>query len=759
MAKVFISHRGSDLSIAERRYRELTLRSVSNLDPAGLPDTRSRLAVKPDLRRLYVPLRIKTVIAADHAAPAADLAELENRRSPVGERLAAARRLVILGDPGAGKSTLLRWLATAYLLQASSLKVWAGFPDIATLRFEHLLPVLVSCGNLDAASLAGSLHDVLRHTLRRTEMGESETEALLAGLDRWLKRGEALLLFDGLDAIGDLRDRARFARQIEQVALAYPRARIVVTSRPAGYRELGFRLGRGFEHTALAELTREEKESFVHRWYGLMEPDPEHRPGRTAELIRAIRGNHRIDRLAGNPMLLTTMALVIPQVPHLPQRRADLFGEVIQTLLQWPADPGGPLDVRESLPQLEYLAYALCDRGEQQLPESEIFALLDALRGELPEGHPVRAHSAADLLRFVAENTGLLRRAGERRHQGMDVPVFEFCHPAFQEYLAARALVDGHFPGREPGLTLAEKIRELTGRTAAGPNGDVTILKHWQEPIRLCIACMGHASEALAALLRPLPGEAAGMADRARAVLAALCLADGIETGEATAREILASLARHAGRKDGNALWPTSLDEAVLALADSRWVEPLKLALVRELLARGAEERWSLGFVFKLLVTRLAMRGESVSQAELTPIVQPPPAPEEEGVALALEVMASTFVAGVADVATPAERAGRLLPLLAGRPAAAHAAAWALYSLLGRHQEAGAWRPTAAELDRIAELVARPDLDAGAAWCLIKILGQTRTASAAGPLTARLEDPSPSLRRAAEEALQRITGG
>jgi len=734
---------------AERRYRELTLRTVSRLDPAGLPDTRGRLSLRPDLRRLYTPLRIKTVIAANHSTPAMDLGELESRRSPIGDRLTAARRLVVLGAPGTGKSTLLRWLATAYLLQTQSLKVWAGFPDIATLRFEHLLPVLVSCRNLDAASLAGSLHDILRHTLRKAEMGESETESLLPRLDQRLKQGEVLLLFDGMDAIGGLPDRAGFARQIEQIALAHPRARIVVTSRPAGYRELGFRLGRGFEHATLAELAREEKESFVHRWYGLMESNPERRQTRAAELIREIHSTPRIDRLAGNPMLLTIMTLVIPQVGHLPQRRADLYREVIQTLLKWRADLGGPLEVRESLPQLEYLAYALCDRGEQQLSETEIFALLDALRGELPEGHPVRAHSAADFLRCVEERTGILRRSGERRHQGMDVPVFEFCHPTFQEYLAARALVDGHYPGREPGMGLAEKIRALTGRT-----------QHWQEPIRLCIAGLGReAGEVLSALLRPLAsgaGEAAGVADRTRAVLAALCLADEIETGEATAWETLASLARHVGRKDGNALWPTSLDEAVLALADSRWVEPLKLALVRELLARGAEERWSLGFVVKMLVTSLAMRGESSSQADPPPIVLRPPTPEEEDVTLALEVMASSFIA---DVATPAEMASRLLPLLAGRPAAAHAAAWALYSLLGRHQEAVAWRPTAAELDRIVELVARPDLDAGAAWCLIKILGQTRAAAAAGPLTARLDDPSPGVRRAAEEALRRIAGG
>ena len=38
----------------------------------------------------------------------------ERQRVAVGERLAQARRLVVLGDPGARKTTLTRWIATAY---------------------------------------------------------------------------------------------------------------------------------------------------------------------------------------------------------------------------------------------------------------------------------------------------------------------------------------------------------------------------------------------------------------------------------------------------------------------------------------------------------------------------------------------------------------------------------------------------------------------------------------------------------------------
>jgi hypothetical protein len=56
----------------------------------------------------------------------------------------------------------------------------------------------------------------------------------------------------------------------------------------------------------------------------------------------------------------------------------------------------------------------------------------------------------------------------------------------------------------------------------------------------------------------------------------------------------------------------------------------------------------------------------------------------------------------------------------------AHAAAWALYSLLGRNHDADPWRPSAQEVEWIAGIAARPELDPAAAWCLGKILARCR---------------------------------
>jgi hypothetical protein len=117
---------------AEQRYRELALESCDIIDLANLPENDRHVAArKLDVRRLYVPLRVRVEAASGAEAGAGELEAIEKRRAAamrggagaegelvsVGERLGKARRLVVLGDPGAGKTTLTRWLATAYLLR------------------------------------------------------------------------------------------------------------------------------------------------------------------------------------------------------------------------------------------------------------------------------------------------------------------------------------------------------------------------------------------------------------------------------------------------------------------------------------------------------------------------------------------------------------------------------------------------------------------------------------------------------------------
>jgi hypothetical protein len=79
---------------------------------------------------------------------------------------------------------------------------------------------------------------------------------------------------------------------------------------------MGYRIHAGFEHLTVAELSRQDKDDFARRWCNLTEPI-ERRETAAEELIRDIHSRDRIERLTGNPMLLTTMALIKRKIGRL----------------------------------------------------------------------------------------------------------------------------------------------------------------------------------------------------------------------------------------------------------------------------------------------------------------------------------------------------------------------------------------------------------------------------------------------------------
>ncbi len=79
-------------------------------------------------------------------------------------------------------------------------------------------------------------------------------------------------------------------------------------------------------------------------------------------------------------MLLTTLALVHRKIGRLPQRRVELYREALQVLLNWRGEIDERLDWEEAVPQLEYVAYAMCHAGVQQLPKDGVLELLEEMR-------------------------------------------------------------------------------------------------------------------------------------------------------------------------------------------------------------------------------------------------------------------------------------------------------------------------------------------------------------------------------------------
>lgn len=681
---------------AAKRYQELLLESCDIVNLAHLPEQDRHVAArKMELRRLYVPLSVVVEpVSAAEGEEAFD--KLEARRAVAfsrdelqedkpqqcaapGKRLKQAKRLVVLGDPGAGKTTLTRWFATAFLLKLKNDPAWEKMPAAETLPDAPLLPVVVRCRDLDGAVCKATLDDVLKHTLLNDELSKIQTDDIHAYLLEEIHTGRALLILDGLDEINDPTLRARFCERINKIARANKDTPIIVTSRIVGYRELGVRLSAEFEHLTLAGFERDEKDDFARNWCRLVEP-PDTWEKAAADLIRDIHSSDRIERLTANPMLLTTMALVKRSVGRLPQRRVELYDEAVKVLLKWRGELDKPLDGREALPQLQYLAYAMCDRGVQRLPKDEALKLLAELRDKHSNLREVANHSPEDFLTLVEARTGIMMEAGRERIHGRLTPVYEFRHLTIQEYLASRALIDRVFPGVDPTKTLAQLVAPLAGQTDENETPfdepDMMVVESWREPLRLLTSGSPsqEVDQILIAIVTPLGGEPAGVA-RARAVQAALCLADEPAVSDAVAQKVIDALVATVISSDGEGIERTGVVIAVEELGTGHWRAPLTAKLMNEFLTRPSAERFAYG---GLVGTIHRLREEEPTKIAdwLTDKIARLGRTDTEAAEAALAIMDTAFDREIPLSQTLVDQ---LTACLTRSAAVAHAATWALF--------------------------------------------------------------------------------
>ncbi len=762
---------------AEARYRELALQSCDIIDLANLPEDRQIMSKQLELRRLYVPLRARVerlTEDTDDAIQARLEVMEESRRTaqweqpgkgpkrdiysgdrfPVGDRLAKARRLVVLGDPGAGKSTLLRWIATAYLLRLKADSDWQSLPDVQTLPEEAWLPIYIRCRELTAEEVRGTLDDFLCRTLRMVEMSDEQAACFRAFLPEKLRRGDALLLIDGLDEIQDPGLRAQFSRHIEQLAVAYERAPIIATSRIVGYREMRLRIGRGFEHLIITDLEKAEKDDFIRRWCELVER-PERKEAAASELIHDIHSSDRIERLTGNPMLLTTMALVKRRVGRLPSRRVKLYEEAVRVLLYWRSDVDKPLDEREALPQLEYLAYAMCRRGIQQIHREDVLTLLEEMRAVYPNLRQVQNRSPEDFLRLLEARTGVLIESGYTRYDGQLVPVYEFRHLTFQEYLAGLALVQGKYPGFQKGWRLADIVALLAGEVTElkdGGDREWAVVGNWREAIRLCVAICNDedVDEVLLSILRPGMGEDSSITAYPRAVLAALCLADEPDATESVVQEVLQTFCAQVDVVDYHGNYShTMLGVAALEVAVSAWGEKLRLLLVEEFCRQPFVCCMNFGELCGMMV--LARLDESVDQDWLE---QQMPVLVSGGIP-AIEILWATIrsvsykeIYMIPDLFTV------LADLFLKDIDAARAVAYLLFSFNDNaFNRSQFWRPDRKQLDRIWDCVNSWKGDPFVVFLLTLILSYARDSRSLPWLLLLLESQDPLVRGGATTAL------
>ncbi|MFF0752158.1 HEAT repeat domain-containing protein [Streptomyces sp. NPDC004267] len=426
-------------------------------------------------------------------------------------------RLVVLGHPGAGKSTLARYLALA---------LTAAEPQPGLEPLHGRLPLIVELREYAQAEWRErSFEDYLEHQYATEGLGLPR-DLLLARLEG--EQSGALVVFDGLDELFETGVRDAVTRRVAGFAARYPRTRIVVTSRAYGYQRAVLD-GAGFADFMLQDLDREQIGAFTERWFALACPEDAGQARKlTDRVLTAVDGSASVRELAGNPLLLTILA-IIGRRRELPRDRRAVYEHAVAVLVEhW--DPSRYLKDRRVEEHLPYLGpedklelLRLIARRMQEghggmagnhIAGPDLIRSFEAYLKERYELPTDRATVAARIMldQFRGRNFVLSRFGGE---------IYGFVHRTFLEYLTAVDIA--HRFNHERAVS-EEELRELFARKAEDPA--------WHETLLLLVGLLDERFVAgvIERLLAPMvPARRLdGEDDRAAAGLpfAARCLAE-----------------------------------------------------------------------------------------------------------------------------------------------------------------------------------------------------------------------------------------
>jgi hypothetical protein len=545
-------HDGESISAARAAYLSYLERECGEIQLDGLPADQEIGTRRLRLENIFVPLHLSPI--TEPSSEEKDEAFFQPKkkarkrnkaeRYPLGAVLRKHVRIAVLGLPGGGKSTLIKRLATAYASSDRRSEVHDALPKRAWL------PIFFRCRQLqDLVRLP--ITEIIERLCHRAELQDMSV-AFARLIRQNLHDGSAILLIDGLDEISSDGDRAAFANQLRIFLARYPRVALVLTSREAGFRIVAGAIAGISSPYKLAEFDDKDIKRLTAAWHREVVGN---KPGVSEEatkLANTICETDRLRSLAGNPLLLTTLLLVKRWVGQLPTRRTVLYGKAIEVLLMtWNVEGHAPLELEEVLPQLEFVAYTMMNEGLQRVSSRYLRELLTLARSQMPDVLGFAKISVGEFVDRVELRSSLLMLAGHGIEDGTLYPMYEFRHLTFQEYLAAKAIIDGYYPGRTEDDSLLQMVEPHL------EDG------HWKEVVPLIAVLGGRRVQPLieklidsASKLPPSPDEELGFLPMNPADLLLQCFSDEVQVSPALTREGLKWAAKRG-------TWMPGFDDAI----------------------------------------------------------------------------------------------------------------------------------------------------------------------------------------------------
>ncbi|MBH1556631.1 SIR2 family protein [Stenotrophomonas maltophilia] len=438
-------------------YTRFLIRDCGQMTIEGIKADLDTAQRKFDIERLFVPLSVAPCppFIATNDPERESKIEDWNAHNPIisfGEALRKFKRIAILALPGGGKSLLLKRVAVAYADPSRRQYSQDDLPEIG------VTPVLIRCREW---------RDFIRQPIltllskMRDISGDDRIADFSQAILPRLKNGDVLLLVDGLDEIHDNSDRQTFVSNLERFIEDYPEIRVVVTSREAGFDLVAPSIARFCERIRVCPLDPTAIELLTNHWHLLMTGDTPESINEAKSVTRTLLRSPALRRLAENPLLLTMLLVVKHGAGRLPPDRVSLYERAVEVLLDtWNIMGHEPLNPKEAMPQLSCIAFEMMRNGTQTATEDEILSILDNAREQVPYIRRYAKGTPHEFLKRVELRSSLLVEAGHQLDGIKIVPIYQFRHLTFQEYLAAAAAAEGHYLGYREEFTVLDALKD-----------------------------------------------------------------------------------------------------------------------------------------------------------------------------------------------------------------------------------------------------------------------------------------------------------
>lgn len=415
--------------------------------------------------------------------PDPEAQERRRGRNPSAGSETTTERLLLVGRAGSGKTTTLHYGALVLARAARTADTAEVRKELQLFAAKPLFPIYARLTEVMTyineqyaqrrAELVGAPPQLLLDAL--DELARRDVPDLPAGMIKsQIEAGGCLIMLDGLDETGDADQRGWTMDLINHLVDECAQNRYLVASRP--FEGLGDRLP-GFVERHLRPLDADDIRRLLNKLFlALRLPeerlpaassDPDALVPEAAELWRNLERNPRLFDMATNPLLLTSMAVLVEGREPLPVERARIYEKLVRlTIEAWRKAqlsrdrPGMPVRLFEESDdsvrlRLQLLAANMLEQERREITLAQARDLLRPIyRANNPGWNDERCNDyVRELLYQIALHSGLLQARDSDS-------LFSFAHFTLQEYLAAR-----HYTEQRSG-------KETTVKT---------LVEHWPE--------------------------------------------------------------------------------------------------------------------------------------------------------------------------------------------------------------------------------------------------------------------------------------